>query len=81
MIAQLVRYSPSIETPEPDEAETNRQLTETLLKISEITWKDSGHAIRSVHAKAHGLLNADVNESTTLPHEHRAQTCPSRLAA
>ena len=34
MTAQPVRYSPSVETPEPDEADTNRQLTETLLKIS-----------------------------------------------
>ena len=69
MIAQPVRYSPSVETLEPDEAETNRQLTETLLKISEITWKDSGHAIRSVHAKAHGLLNAELVVAEGLPPE------------
>ncbi|MDB5654568.1 MAG: catalase [Tardiphaga sp.] len=72
MIAQPVRYSPSVETPEPDEAETNRQITETLLKISEITWKDSGHAVRSVHAKAHGLLNAELVVADDLP-PHLAQ--------
>ena len=69
MSVQPVRYSPDVETPEADEAETNRQLTETLLKISEITWKDSGHAIRSVHAKAHGLLNAELVIADGLPSE------------
>jgi hypothetical protein len=69
MSVQPVRYSPDVETPEADEAETNRQLTETLLKISEITWKDSGHAIRSVHAKAHGLLNAELVIADGLPPE------------
>ena len=69
MSVQPVRYSPDVETPEADEAETNRQLTETLLKISEITWKDSGHAIRSVHAKAHGLLNAELVIAEGLPPE------------
>lgn len=67
MTAQPVRYSPDVETAEADEAETNQQLTETLLKISEITWKDSGHAIRSVHAKAHGLLNAELAVADGLP--------------
>lgn len=69
MSVQPVRYSPDVETPEADEAETNRQLTETLLKISETTWKDSGHAIRSVHAKAHGLLNAELVVAHGLPPE------------
>jgi catalase len=69
MSPQPVRYSPDVETPEADEAETNRQLTETLLKISEITFKDSGHAIRSVHAKAHGLLNAELMIADDLPPE------------
>ena len=62
-----VAYAPSVETPEPDEAETNRQLIETLLSISEIIWKDSGHAIRSVHAKSHGLLNAELTILDRLP--------------
>jgi hypothetical protein len=67
MSASPVRYSPSVETAEPDEADTGRQLVETLLKISEITYKDSGHAIRSVHAKAHGLLNAELVIADGLP--------------
>lgn len=67
MAVSPIRYSAAVETPEPDEAETGRELVETLRKISEITWKDSGHAIRSVHAKAHGLLNAELVVSDGLP--------------
>jgi hypothetical protein len=62
-----VRFSPDVETLEPDEAETGRQLVATLLKISEITWKDSGHAVRSVHAKGHGLLDAELMVADGLP--------------
>jgi hypothetical protein len=45
---------------EVDEFETNRKLVATLRSISEITYKDSGHALRSVHAKSHGLLDAEL---------------------
>jgi hypothetical protein len=64
-----VRYSPSVETIADDEAETNAGLIETLLKISEITYKDGSHALRSVHAKAHGLLEAEVTVLDNLPPE------------
>jgi hypothetical protein len=62
-----VRYSPSVETPEQDEEETDRQLVEVLRGISEITYKDSGHALRSVHAKSHGLLRAELEVIAGLP--------------
>ena len=62
-----VRYSPSVEIREVDEFETNRKLVETLRSISEITYEDSGHALRSVHAKGHGLLNAELEIVEGLP--------------
>jgi hypothetical protein len=62
-----VRYSPSVETPEQDEEDTDRHLVETLRSISEITYKDSGHALRSVHAKSHGLLHAELEVIAGLP--------------
>jgi hypothetical protein len=62
-----VRFNPAIEIPEKDEAETERQLVETLRSISEITYKDSGHASRSVHAKGHGLLRAELEVAGGLP--------------
>ncbi len=62
-----IPYSPSVEVPEQDEEETNRQLVETLRGISEITYADSGHALRSVHAKSHGLLHAELEVIAGLP--------------
>lgn len=62
-----VRYAPSVEVPEQDEAETDRQLIETLRSISEVTYKDSGHALRSVHAKSHGLLRGELEVRSGLP--------------
>jgi hypothetical protein len=62
-----VRYSPSVEVREVDEFETNRKLVATLRSISEVTYKDSGHALRSVHAKGHGLLNAELEVAEGLP--------------
>eukprot|EP00913_Durusdinium_trenchii_P021367 g20080.t1 len=40
-----------------------------MLSISEKTYADSGHAIRSVHAKSHGLLSATVEVLEGLPPE------------
>jgi hypothetical protein len=64
-----LRYSPGVETPEPDEAKVQAELVETLLKISRITYEDGGHALRSVHAKAHGLLQATLTVANGLPPE------------
>ncbi|WP_427025396.1 catalase family protein [Aureimonas ureilytica] len=56
MTAAPVRYSPSVETVQPDETETQAGLNETFDTILETTAHDYGHAVRSVHAKAHGIL-------------------------
>ena len=67
--ADPVPYSPGIETPEPDEAETTEELLRTLRKISETTYKDGGHALRSVHAKSHALLEGRLDVLDGLPPE------------
>ena len=64
-----VRYTPSVEVVADDEAETLEQLTEALLKISSITYADSGHALRSVHAKSHGLIEGKLSIAPDLPPE------------
>ena len=51
-------YEPRYECEEEGEQETRAQLLQTLHGISDTTYKDSGHATRSVHAKSHGLLRA-----------------------
>ncbi len=62
-----LRYDPSVEHPEKDEAETEAALTETMLSISETTFKDGGHGLRSVHAKSHGLLRGELRVLDGLP--------------
>ncbi|MBO1019473.1 catalase family protein [Methylobacterium sp. SD274] len=64
-----LRYTPAVEIPEADEAETSRALNETMRSISEKTLADGGHAIRSVHAKAHGALRAELEVATDLSPE------------
>jgi hypothetical protein len=51
-----LRYEPSVEHLETDEADTARELRDTMQKIREKTFADGGHALRSVHAKSHGIL-------------------------
>lgn len=62
-----VRYRPDVEQIEPDEAETARKLADTMVSICEKTFADSGHAIRAVHAKSHGLLAARFEVLDGLP--------------
>ena len=53
-----IAFSPSVEIPEKDEAQTQAELIETLLSISKTTLKDEQEALRAVHAKSHGLIKA-----------------------
>lgn len=62
-----IRYNAAVEHPEADEADTIRQMIETLQSISETTYADSGHALRGVHAKSHGVLNAELIVPDGLP--------------
>jgi hypothetical protein len=51
-----LRYTPDVEQIAENEAETARELRDTMQKIREKTFADGGHALRSVHAKSHGIL-------------------------
>ena len=53
-------YTPSVEVVEDDEQETIQQLIGQMTKIQQKTFEDGGHAIRSVHAKSHGLIEAKL---------------------
>jgi hypothetical protein len=65
--ADPVRFDPAMETPAPDEAETQKGLVEALHSILETTSSDYGHAVRSVHAKSHGLIRATLTVKPDLP--------------
>jgi len=62
-----IPYSPSVEVPEDEEAATIFDLKDTMHGISLKTYQDSGHAIRSVHAKTHGLLIGELSVADGLP--------------
>lgn len=67
---QPLPYNPSYEVEEEGEAETRAGLLETLHKISDIVYQDSGHARRSVHAKSHGLLVGQLRVLEGLPPDY-----------
>jgi Catalase len=60
-------YQADYEYPEEGEEETRAGLLTALHKISETTLKDEGHALRSVHAKSHGLLRGTLHVLDTIP--------------
>src|SRR6202046_5170315 len=62
-----VRFSPSVERPDADEAKTTQALIAPLRYINEKTFADGGHAIRSVHAKTHGILQGELDVDADLP--------------
>ena len=67
MASTPLLFDPSFETPAPDEAQTTLELVETMRGILETTSKDYGHAVRSVHAKSHGLLRGEMRVLDNLP--------------
>ncbi|MCI9867776.1 catalase family protein [Rhizobium skierniewicense] len=68
-ISAPIRYSPDLETIQPDEQETIQGLNDTFDKILDTTANDYGHAVRSVHAKAHGILQGKLQVKDGLPPE------------
>ncbi|MDB6062738.1 MAG: catalase [Verrucomicrobiaceae bacterium] len=62
-----VPFVASMETIADDEQHTIDSMSETLLKISQTVYEDSGHAMRSVHAKSHGLIEGTLTVLDDLP--------------
>ena len=63
-----VRYSPDVESLKPDEDKTIEGLCRTFDTILQRVADDSGHAVRSVHAKSHGILEGTMRvEAGLLP--------------
>lgn len=64
-----VRYSSDLENIQTSEQETIEGLNETFDTILERTAEDYGHAVRSVHAKSHGIVKAVMTIRDGLPPE------------
>src|SRR5450830_1109901 len=60
-------YDPAYEILEADERETEAGLIEALREIAETTFQHSGHALRGVHVKSHGLLRGELEVLDGLP--------------
>lgn len=65
--SEPVRFAASMETIAPDESETIQGIVDTMRSINAKTLEDSGHANRSVHAKAHALLTGEMTVLDGLP--------------
>ncbi|NJC34500.1 hypothetical protein GGR88_002014 [Sphingomonas jejuensis] len=64
-----VRYTPGVEQTDGDEQKTQAELNEQFTTILETTSKDYGHAVRSVHAKSHGIVTGELTVHDQLPPE------------
>ena len=60
-------YRDSDERESADESATREALSTDMREILETTWADHGHAVRSVHAKSHALIDAALEVSADLP--------------
>jgi hypothetical protein len=69
LIRVPVRFSPSLEKPEPNEGQTIQGLIRVMREVNERTLADGGHAIRSVHAKTQGILEGYLEVDAGLPCE------------
>ncbi len=64
-----LRFSPDLEKVEADERTTISDLNDQFDIILEKTAEDYGHAVRSVHAKAHGIIEGKLTVLNGLPAE------------
>ena len=66
-LVRPLRYDPLFETFADDEAATTAELLATFLKMETTMADHTGHAMRSVHAKSHGLLHGRLQVLDGLP--------------
>lgn len=64
-----IPYDASVEEPQDGETETEARLSATMRNIQETTYRDYGHALRSVHAKSHGILEGELRVLGDLPED------------
>jgi hypothetical protein len=69
MSNRFVTYTDSVEVLQPGEEKTFDEITATMLDLSKKIGERQRHTVRSVHAKSHGLLKAQVTVLDGLPSE------------
>ena len=71
MAQTYVPYSDAVEQVQPGEQETFDEIASTMVDISRKVGDRQRHTVRSVHAKSHGLLKAELTIVDGLPPELR----------
>src|SRR5262249_49458173 len=74
-----VRFSDSVEVPQPNEEEMSEELVALVLRGARTISDRRRHAVRAVHAKSHGVLKGELIVDQGLP-PHLAQGLFSRAA-
>lgn len=67
--ARPIAYDPALEDTREDEQSVVDDINAALDQILETTAEDCGHAIRSVHAKSHGIVEGTLTVQPGLPPE------------
>lgn len=62
-----VAYKQAFERIEEDEAKTVAALEEIMVKMAATVYEHTGHAMRAVHAKGHGLVRGELRVLDGLP--------------
>jgi hypothetical protein len=65
-----VPFSPDLEHPEDNEAETIEGLKAALHDILAVTSRNYGHAVRAVHSKSHAIITAELQVLGDLPEDY-----------
>jgi len=60
-------FAPSVEHVDDGEAEAIADIEASLKKIADITYRDEGRGLRSVHAKSHALVHGELHVMADLP--------------
>jgi catalase len=65
--SRLEKYSVNLDKPHKDEKQTADAISRTMIEIADESFADGRHAIRSVHAKSHGILKGRFEVLSELP--------------
>jgi hypothetical protein len=69
VVTSAIAFDPAVEHPSDGEAEAITSLKDSFRHILETTSRDYGHAVRGVHAKAHGIVTGTFSVRAGLPPE------------
>lgn len=64
---QPLPFQPDFEQPSDDEADTIQEMVEVMRSIGDKTYQDTGHGLRTVHAKSHALIQGTLHVLDGLP--------------